>query len=241
MSNATGFRVGQLVERYPGLLGHLFSPGQQRGPWPEMPYALDNGAWGAFKNGEEWDPVGHLELLMWAKNSGQAPSWALVPDVVGDREGTIAKWHHKHAAVASFGWPLAFAVQDGMTPADVPREAAVVFVGGGTEWKWATVSMWCREFPRVHVGRVNTYRWLRVCEAAGAESIDGTGWFRANENQREGLEQWLQEVTGRAHRANQESLSFADSGDTMAPGSLCSGIGRISPHGARQTPQAIEL
>ena len=234
VSNATGLRVGMLVERYPGMLGHLYSPGGQRGPWPELPYALDNGAFPAFTKGEAWDSAAHLELLMWAKNSGQAPLWALVPDVVGDRAATIAKWNHTHAAVAAFGWPLAFAVQDGMTPADVPRGASVVFVGGSTEWKWATVSMWAKEFPRTHVGRVNTYRWLRVCEDAGVESVDGTGWFRANENQREGLEQWLREVTGRAQRPAQQSLSFDGSAGEMAHGSACSAIVAPAPAGGRK-------
>lgn len=232
VSNATGFRVGQLAERYPGLLGHLFSPGGQRGPWPEMPYALDNGAFPAFAKGEPWDRGAYDELLTWASGTGQAPLWALVPDVVGDRAGTLSAWNRNREHVAAYRWPLAFAVQDGMTPADVPDAAAVVFVGGSTEWKWSTVSMWCREFPRVHVGRVNTYRWLRVCEDAGAESVDGTGWFRANENQREGLEQWLREVTGKAPRLCQTSLSFGVTADETAHGSESCATAALAPAGA---------
>lgn len=38
--------------------------------------------------------------------------------------------------------------------------------------------MWCKNFKRVHVGRVNNERRLQYCEDIGAESVDGTGWFR---------------------------------------------------------------
>lgn len=41
----------------------------------------------------------------------------------------------------------------------------IIFVGGTTDWKWATVKTWCTLFPR------------------GAESCDGSGWFRGREGQ----------------------------------------------------------
>lgn len=205
-SNNTGIRIGILVGRYPGLIGHLYSPGGQTGPYVDVPYALDNGAFGAFARSKEWDPVPWLDLLIWARQSGQAPRWVLVPDVVGDRAATLRRWDAYATAAAQFGWPLAFAAQDGMTFDDVPRDAAVVFLGGGTEWKREAIAPWCARFPRVHVGRVNTYRWLRVCEAAGAESVDGTGWTRGDPEQWRGLEQWLAEASGAAARQEQTSL-----------------------------------
>ena len=101
-----------------------------------------------------------------------------MPDVVADREATIAKWAQYLPVVKSHGFLAAFAVQDGMTVADVPSDADVVFVGGTKAWKWATVEMWVKSFPRVHVGRVNGRKSLWICENLGAESVDGTGWFR---------------------------------------------------------------
>ncbi len=204
------------------MLGHLYSPGGEAGPFPFMPYALDNGAFPAWTNGRAWEPQPWLDLLGWARQSGQRPLWVLVPDVVGDRAATIAAWHRWAPVAAAYGWPLAFAAQDGMSFDDVPADAAVVFLGGSTEWKWASVSAWCARFPRVHVGRVNTYRWLRVCEDAGAESVDGTGWFRGRNAQVEGLKQWLREASGESARTIQTSLSFDDSGDPTAPGSRSS-------------------
>jgi len=38
--------------------------------------------------------------------------------------------------------------------------------------------MFTAAFPRVHVGRINGEKGLWECHEAGAESCDGTGWFR---------------------------------------------------------------
>lgn len=241
-SNTSGMAVGYLAGRYPGRLGHLFSPGAQRGPWPFMPYALDNGAFPAFSRRAVWEAKPYHELLAWAKDSGQAPLWALVPDVVGDAEGTLRAWDIHAERVAAMGWPLAFAAQDGMTFDDVPREAAVVFIGGSTEWKRQAVVPWCRRFPRVHVGRINTDKWLRFCEDAGAESVDGTGWFRGrlqgrvrlDTGQAKELTEWLAEVSGeKPRRPRQSSLSFDDFG-TAVDGSACCETAALAPAGGRK-------
>ena len=139
-----------------------------------MPWAMDNGAYGAWTEQREWDEAAFYSKALFPWHPG--PLWIAVPDVVADREGTLASWA-RHAPQLA-GKPLAFVVQDGMTAADVPGSAEVVFVGGTTEWKWRTVRGWCRDFPRVHVGRVNGERGLWQAHEAGAESCDGTGWGR---------------------------------------------------------------
>ncbi len=197
LANTTGVRTGYLAGKFPGKIGHLFSPGAQRGPYEFIPYSLDNGAYSAFLSGAEWDESKWFALLEWTKLNGQKPLWVLVPDVVGDRQGTLDRWH-KYAPIARrYGWPLAFAVQDGMTPEDVPSDADVVFVGGNTEWKWRTVAMWCKAFQHVHVGRVNEYRRLWQCFLLGVKSVDGTGWLRdIGGRQYRGLVAFLEEITG---------------------------------------------
>ena len=57
---------------------------------------------------------------------GLSPRWVLVPDVVADREATLAKWEQYAPVAVRYGWPLAIAVQDGMTPADIPAGAEVI-------------------------------------------------------------------------------------------------------------------
>lgn len=117
----------------------------------------------------------------------------IVPDAVGDKEKTLEMWHKHSPALRAMGVPLAFAAQDGMTPEDVPADAAIVFIGGTTSWKWRNLRSWTATFPRVHVGRVNTYRLLWMAHKAGAESCDGTGWFRGDKKQLAGLLRYLDE------------------------------------------------
>lgn len=182
--------------KYPGRVGMLLGPNYCRKQairfW--MPYALDNDAFSAWTQKKPWDAEAWRKMLVWARMSGQAPLWVLVPDVVADRRGTLDKWQEFAPEAAGFGWPLAFAVQDGMTPDDVPEGADLVFVGGTTEWKWRNVPLWTRHFKRVHVGRVNELRRLWTCEDYGVESVDGSGWFRDTSEGRRGLQllTWLE-------------------------------------------------
>lgn len=198
VSNQTGIEVGYLAATYPGAIGHLYSPGGQRGPWSYVPYALDNGAWPAYKNNRPWDETEWHWLLRWAQRSMQAPLWALVPDVVGDREGTLARWPQYVDEIRNLGFRAAFAIQDGMTFGDVPDHECALFLGGSTEWKLAAIRPWCQYFPgRVHVGRVNTWGRLVDCWRAGAVSVDGTGWFRrgrGGSSQRSDLRRFLRET-----------------------------------------------
>lgn len=178
-ANNTHWAVHYLQGRY-GHLGHLYSPGSARTPMPHIPYALDNGAFAAWAGGNEWDAnafVAHVERFAWARYH---PEWVVVPDVVGDKDATLSLWDEWSIRIRT-SWPhlnLAFAVQDWMSPDDVP-ECDVVFVGGTTDWKWDTVDEWCGAFPRVHVARVNGYAPAMRCSELGAESVDGTGWFRS--------------------------------------------------------------
>jgi hypothetical protein len=200
VSNATGIEVGLLAGQYPGRIGHLFSPGGQRGPWRELPYALDNGAWPAFLNDEPWSEAEWRNLIAWAAISGIAPLWALVPDVVGDRAATLERWAKYEAPVRAHGFRPAFAVQNGMTFADVPSDDCVLFLGGDDKFKDAAIGPWCARYPgRVHVGRVNTWGRLVACWRAGAISVDGTGWFRKGRSmtnsQSNDLRKFLRETT----------------------------------------------
>jgi hypothetical protein len=175
-SNNTGFEAGRLFGMFPDRLAHLQSVDSPREPKPGIRWALDNGVFGAWSQGREWSEEPLYRFL--DQYAAWKPMWCVVPDWVGDREKTLQLWENHWHAIRAFGIPLAFAVQDGMTPGDVPQEAVVIFVGGTTSWKWRTLRTWTGHFPRVHVGRVNSRNLLEQAEAAGAESCDGTGWFR---------------------------------------------------------------
>ena len=175
-SNNTGFDAGLLFGKYPGRLAHLHSVESPREPKIGIPWALDNGVFGAWQGGRKWSEEPFYRYL--DQYAAWKPLWAVVPDAIGDRKLTLSKWSEHSYAVAAFGVPLAFAVQDGMTVSDVPYNADIVFIGGSTSWKWRTLRTWTGAFPRVHVGRVNSRRLLEMAENCGAESCDETGWFR---------------------------------------------------------------
>ncbi len=199
-ANQTGAVFCYMAGRYEGLLGHLYSPGAQRGPWKFFPYALDNGAYPAWVKGYAWSEEAWLELLVWAHRRPPhlSPLWALLPDVVANRELTIERWHKYLPIVRSFGYRPAFAVQDGMTFEDVPDDTCMLFLGGTTEWKDAAIEPWCGRFPgRVHVGRVNRKARLMKCYRAGAVSVDGSGWWHDDNGQRAELVRFLEETHGR--------------------------------------------
>lgn len=172
--------LNSISEKYRHRVGNLFSPG---GFWAasNLQFALDNYVFAAFRKNEKWDPsrfVAHLDKV---QNSGKTPSWVVCPDVVGDSGKSLELWAEWASRLrAEYGWPIAFAVQDGQEVCTVPKDADVIFVGGSTDWKRATIEQWCSNFPRVHVARINTYRWLWHCHKCGAESIDGTGWYWRN-------------------------------------------------------------
>ncbi len=199
-ANATGWFWHSLA-RETGRLGHLYSPGAQRGPWPWFPYALDNGAFSCWDretnrfDHAKWQATEYAwrRLLFWAQCAPTRPIWSIVPDVPGNADATMAQWLAFAPAVVRAGFPLAVAVQDGMMPQDVRRlqpAPVVICVGGTTEWKWQTVEMWCSEFPRVHVLRCNSPKRLWELERMGCESTDGTGWNRGDREQTSGLEAW---------------------------------------------------
>lgn len=175
IANQTGREARELHAAFPDRIGHLIGPGGWREPFPF--FAIDNGAFAGF------DPAAFRRLLDRVARSGRAPAWVAVPDRPFDAVATLAMWHEWAPIVAAYGWPLAFVVQNGHAPDDVPSDAAVVFVGGSVEWKRATAPMWAARFPVVHVGRVTTARWVRHYGAAGVATVDGTGWFRGDRRQ----------------------------------------------------------
>lgn len=200
-ANSTGW-FWHCLARETGKLGHLFSPGAQRGPWPWFPYALDNGAFSCWTpatntfDQDKWEVVKPKwrALIEWAACTAiDRPRWAIVPDVPGNAERTFERWSRYVQRVIDADIPPALAVQDGMTVEDVRGlypAPVVICIGGSTEWKWATVEMWKANFPRVHLLRCNSPTKLYYLEKLGIESCDGTGWNRGDRTQTAGLENW---------------------------------------------------
>jgi len=206
-SNNSGIEIGYLAGKFDGRIGWLISPEGWRKPPAWMSYALDNGAYGAWSNGRLWDSAAFLRLLEKSKVAHR-PLWIVVPDVVADAEATLISWQEwaPQVRAARPNTPLAFAVQDGMTPHHVPGDAEVIFVGGTTEWKWRNLRTWTDNFPHVHVGRVNSERLLWMAHEAGAQSCDGTGWLRGGDERLVELRRYLTQSTNGDHRPQLQFL-----------------------------------
>lgn len=177
-SNNAAWYVRALAEKFPEAISLMISP--EGWDWkgePPLPYALDNGAWPSFKNQRPWSESQFLRLVDKAAGCSVLPKFLIIPDVVGNSIATLEKWHHWYSQLKDLGWPLAFAVQDGMRDRDVPSDADLIFVGGTKDWKLATMRFWCSKY-RCHIGQINTGKRLYQCHEAGAVSVDGTGWFR---------------------------------------------------------------
>lgn len=208
-ANSSGW-FWHCLARETALLGHLYSPGAQRGPWEWFPYALDNGCFSLWDpktnyfDEEKWLAVGLHKwrvLIEWAHTNAQRPLWAIVPDTPGNGPDTLRKWNQYVHELR--GIPPALAVQDGMTPKDVLSlypAPEVIAVGGSTEWKWSTVEMWTEGFPRVHVLRCNSPEKLEYLKTLQVESTDGTGWNRGDKKQTSGLESFLRRYGHAAYR-----------------------------------------
>ncbi len=194
VTNNSGAMVHYLAGKHPNQIGWLISPEGFKEPRRWLPYALDNGKYSAWENKIEWSDEPFFELLDRCSLSRYKPLWVTVPDEVADKEKTLWLWNQYEARIKKYGWPLAFVVQDGMIPFDVPKSADVIFIGGTTSWKWRNAALFAAAFPKIHVGRVNWVDKLEYCDRLGVESCDGTGFFRGGEDsvQSEQLQQFLE-------------------------------------------------
>jgi hypothetical protein len=184
------------------MCGHLYSPGDQRGPYVHFPYALDNGAYSCWTkrtntfHDDKWalkEPQWR-KLVAWAHAEEQKPLWGIVPDVPGNGARTVERWATHSGWLVQCGIPLAVAVQDGMTVEMVlalSPAPEVICVGGTDEFKWGTLDMWLAAFPRVHVLRCNAPTKFDEMAAKGVESTDGTGMNRGDPKQTRGVIEWL--------------------------------------------------
>lgn len=146
-----------------------------------FPYALDNGAWTAFQQGETFDVPAFERAVSLL---GDGADFVIAPDVVARAEPSLALTREWLPRLSGLRLVLV-SVQDGMRFEDVadllgPRVG--VFVGGSTEWKVANIvpwSRWCRaRGVYCHIGRVNTVRRIALCHDGGADSFDGSSVSR---------------------------------------------------------------
>lgn len=152
-------------------------------PREGLRHAIDNGAWGAFKNQTAFDAKGFETLV---ERAGSMADFVIVPDIVAGGMESLKfslSWLPRLRHVRQLLLP----VQDGMDTASVTAVLRAwsglgIFLGGSTEWKLKTMYGWGMVAASLerhyHVGRVNSARRIRLAAEAGAQSFDGTSATR---------------------------------------------------------------
>lgn len=161
--------------RFRGV-GMMCQPGnyspERAAEW--QPWAADNGCFAAT-----WEPGKWLDYL---DRYQYAPGnlFAVVPDVVGDADATLARWGEWLPEVTGRGYRPAFVIQNGETGVGVPWSGlGAVFIGGDDAYKLGSDAYRITQMAKardvhVHMGRVNSLRRLRLADRWGCDTVDGT-------------------------------------------------------------------
>lgn len=149
--------------------------------WPELyqnePYGFDNGAWGFYQQGIEFQEGDFLMRLNRALKIEWPPYMAILPDIVagGDKSLEFSLSWRKDLPP---DWPWYLAVQDGMTPEkvlDVIDKVDGIFLGGSDAYK-QFAGWWCKiahhHKRRFHYGRAGTLSKLAHAIMIGCDSLD---------------------------------------------------------------------
>lgn len=170
-------------EDYRDYAGLLTSPKNSKRPEDALalnaPWAADNDCFVGLNADriraglKRWQDLAHTCLFFNA------------PDVWQDAKATLVLFDEWQPEIASYGYPVAFTLQDGITLDTVPwTRCAAVFIGGSNPFKYSALvralvrkakarGMW------VHNGRVNSMARITYSHAIGCDSFDGTNYTKA--------------------------------------------------------------
>ncbi len=160
-------------------------------------WAMDNGCYTNTYPGDER----YLDTLSRYAHHKARCLFVAVPDVVGDKDATLALFPTMAARIKERGWPVALVAQDGLTPREVPWfDIDWLFIGGTTEWKLgpdveALITTAQHFGVRVHVGRVNSGARFRHFRALGCDSADGTYLAFGPDTNAPKLRRWIADHT----------------------------------------------
>jgi hypothetical protein len=154
-------------------LGFIFTPPKCKRLPDDVLWAADNGR---FSAPETYSDQRYLHWL--ERQDASRCLFAVAPDVLGDHESTVQLSLPMLHKIRTAGYKAAFVAQDGWREATTPwDDFDVLFLGGTTGFKLSCGTAIGAALGRgksVHMGRVNSYRRLRVAAAMGCASADGT-------------------------------------------------------------------
>jgi hypothetical protein len=158
-------------------------------------WAADNGR---FSAPEDYTDRKYLKWL--ERRNAATCLFATAPDVLADHAATVEMSRPLFPSLRKLGYMAAFVAQDGWSETTTPwDEFDVLFIGGTTRFKLslggeAIRAARCRN-KHVHMGRVNSFRRLRLAAAAGCHSADGTFLKFGPDINQARLQRWLDRLT----------------------------------------------
>lgn len=161
-------------------------------------YALDNGAFSAYRTNTFFDENTFLKTLDYIYVHEPQPDFISIPDIVaGGRKSYIFSLEWMSRLPEEYNYY--FVVQDGITTEmmkDIIHMVSGIFVGGTKLWKLRTMSTWitfAHNYNKpCHIGRMSTFKDMDRAFVSGADSIDGSTLVR---NQRlHEINQWREHI-----------------------------------------------
>lgn len=167
-----------------GLLDQIVTPAAGNAITPGAIWCADNGVFGGDYPGDD----AYLAWLAARRHLAASCAFAVAPDVVRAPDGqlrpdaaaTLARSAPMLPRIRALGFPAALVAQNGLEHLDVPwDDFDVLFIGGDDAWKEGPAAAQLaraakQRGKRVHMGRVNSLRRLRIAERIGCDSADGT-------------------------------------------------------------------
>ena len=171
-----------------------FNAGKQRISGHDI-FAADNGC---FVQPDKYSDEGFINWLK--KLDAKSCLFATAPDVVGDAQATRLRAYPMLRKIREMGFKASYVCQDGERPDLIDwQKMDAVFIGGSTEWKLSQaagdiIAEAKRRSKWVHMGRVNSYRRMRLAAVLGCDSVDGTMLAFAPDKNLIQLNNWLKEL-----------------------------------------------
>ena len=152
-------------------------------------WAMDNGRFACFDQptqtwrAERWNRGAFLDLLA-TRRDLPGCVFVVAPDVFMNAQATTHEFWNWRAFIVGQGYPVAYALQDGVTPALVPWGACdALFIGGSNAVHFSeTTRRIIRTAKRhglwVHWGRGSTPTFIHYARAIGCDSCDSSAFAR---------------------------------------------------------------
>lgn len=164
-------KIGSM--RHPRL-GFLKTPHMGNVIPPGVVWAADSGR---YSSPQLYSDEAYLRWL--ARHPVERALFATAPDVLADHAATVALSAPMFPQLRRLGYHPAFVAQDGWTEDGTPwDDFDWLFIGGTNTFKLGrggeAIRVALARGKQVHMGRVNSYKRLRLAAAMGCSSADGT-------------------------------------------------------------------